>query len=115
VVAILISAEEEKRAFPGLEDALVLSVVARPPPGPPPPQPPWTFPRPRRDARMEPWDPWPGAMPAWPATSPPVIGWAPATLTPPLEPPPTPMADWPWPQSPFIDLSDDDDDDNGQA
>jgi hypothetical protein len=35
-VAVFISAEEEKRAFPGLEDALFLSVV--PPPPPPPPQ-----------------------------------------------------------------------------
>jgi hypothetical protein len=35
-VAILVSAEEEKRAFPGLEDALTLSVAPPPPPGPPP-------------------------------------------------------------------------------
>jgi hypothetical protein len=35
-VAILVSAEEEKRAFPGIEDALTLSVAPPPPPGPPP-------------------------------------------------------------------------------
>jgi hypothetical protein len=35
-VAILVSTEEEKRAFPGLEDALTLSVAPPPPPGPPP-------------------------------------------------------------------------------
>jgi hypothetical protein len=97
VVAVLINAEKEKRAFPDLEDALVLSVAPPPPPSPPPLQPPRTPLRPRRDARMEPWDPWPGAMPSLPATSPPVIGWAPATPTPPLGPPPPPVADWPWP------------------
>jgi hypothetical protein len=53
-VAILISAEEEKRAFSGFEDALALSVAPPPPPGPSPPQPLWTSPRPCRDARMEP-------------------------------------------------------------
>jgi hypothetical protein len=35
-VAVLISVEEEKRAFPGIEDALALSVAPPPPPGPPP-------------------------------------------------------------------------------
>jgi hypothetical protein len=99
-VAVLISQEEEMRAFPGFDDALTLSVVPSPPPGPPPLQPPWTPPvRPRCDA-------WPGGTPAWPATSPPVIGWAPATPTLPL-----PMTEWPWAQPPFIDFSGDNDDD----
>jgi hypothetical protein len=35
-VAVLISVEEEKRAFPRIEDALALSVAPPPPPGPPP-------------------------------------------------------------------------------
>jgi hypothetical protein len=35
-VAILVSTEEEKCAFPRLEDALTLSVAPPPPPGPPP-------------------------------------------------------------------------------
>jgi hypothetical protein len=38
-VAILMSAEEEKRAFLGLEDALTLSVALPPSPGPPPRRP----------------------------------------------------------------------------
>jgi hypothetical protein len=37
VVAVLISQVEERRAFPGFEDALALSVSPPPPPGPPPP------------------------------------------------------------------------------
>jgi hypothetical protein len=49
-VAVLISAEEEKRAFPRLEDAIFLSVVPPPPPPPlrrqPPPSPPRAPPRP---------------------------------------------------------------------
>jgi hypothetical protein len=49
-VAVLICAEEEKRAFPGLEDAIFLSVVPPPPPPPlrrqPPPSPPRAPPRP---------------------------------------------------------------------
>jgi hypothetical protein len=68
-VAVLISKEEEKRAFPGLNDALVLSVAPPPPPGPP--QPPRTPLRPRRDARDEPWDAWPRTTPAWHAPPPP--------------------------------------------
>jgi hypothetical protein len=35
-VAILITQEEERRAFPGYEDALALSVALPPPPGLPP-------------------------------------------------------------------------------
>jgi hypothetical protein len=35
-VAILVSMEEEKRAFSGLEDALTLFVAPPPPPGRPP-------------------------------------------------------------------------------
>jgi hypothetical protein len=101
-VAVIVSAEE-KRAFPGIDNALALSVAPPPPPGPSPLQPP---PRPR-------------AMPGWsPGTRGlepclPVIGWAPRTPPPPLGPPPPPMAEWPWPQAPFIDLSGDDGD--GQA
>jgi hypothetical protein len=49
-VAVLISAEEERWTFPGIEDALTLSVAPSPPHGPPSPHPPWTPPRPRRDA-----------------------------------------------------------------
>jgi hypothetical protein len=80
--------------------------VAPPPhPVPPPRTPPA---RPRREARAEPWDPWPGAAPGWPAGVPPVLGWAPGTSTPTPGPPPPPIANWPWPQGPFIDLSGDD-------
>jgi hypothetical protein len=112
-VAVLISTEEDMRAFPSIEDALALSVAPHSPPGPLPPQPPRTPPRPcRHDARRDPWDPWPGALPAWPATSLPVIGWSPPT---PVGPPPPPIVAWPWPQGPFIDLSGEDDDDNSQA
>jgi hypothetical protein len=54
-VAALISQEEGRRAFPGFEDALALSVAPPPPPGPPPLQAPRTPPaRSRRNARMEP-------------------------------------------------------------
>jgi hypothetical protein len=77
-VAVLISQEEERRVFPGYEDALALSVAPLPPPGPPPKQPPRTPPaRPRHEARVEPWDAWPRTTPdddaiategpAWPA------------------------------------------------
>jgi hypothetical protein len=45
-VAVLVSAEEEKRAFPGLEDALFLSVAPPPPPRRPPPSSPRAPPRP---------------------------------------------------------------------
>jgi hypothetical protein len=41
-VAVLISEEEERRAFPKLADALVLSVAPPPSPGLPPMQPPRT-------------------------------------------------------------------------
>jgi hypothetical protein len=34
-VAVLVSAEEEKQAFLGLEDALFLSMAPPPPPSPP--------------------------------------------------------------------------------
>jgi hypothetical protein len=76
VVAILISQEEERRAFLGYEDALALSVAPPPSPGPPPMQPPGTLlARPRREARVEPWDPWPGTAPAWlEATPSPILG-----------------------------------------
>jgi hypothetical protein len=48
-VAVIISAEEEKRALPGLEDALALSVAPPPPPQrQPPPPPPHTPPLPGR-------------------------------------------------------------------
>jgi hypothetical protein len=90
-VAVLIGTKEEKRAFPGLNDALALSVV--PPPPPRPPQPPRTPSMPCR-ARDEPWDAWPGATPTWPGISPPFIGWAPLS---PAGPPPPPIAAWPWP------------------
>jgi hypothetical protein len=93
-MAVLIS-KEEKRAFLGFEDALALSVALPPRPRPPPLQPPWTPPRPRHDVKIEPWGVWPGAMPTWPTTSPPVIGWAPSTPTPTPRPPPPPMADCP--------------------
>jgi hypothetical protein len=36
-VAVIVIAEEEKRAFPGYYDALALSMAPPPPPGPPPP------------------------------------------------------------------------------
>jgi hypothetical protein len=104
VVIVLISKEGERRAFPGYEDALALSVVPPPPPGPPPVQPPRTPPaRTRLEARAEPWDAWPGAAPGWPAGAPLILGWAPGTPTPPPGPPlppgpPPPLiADWPWP------------------
>jgi hypothetical protein len=58
-VAIIVSAEEEKRAFPGYYDALALSMAPPPPPGLMPPcrcrygrRPP----RPSRDTRNEVWD-----------------------------------------------------------
>jgi hypothetical protein len=48
-VAVLISQEEERRTFPGYEDALALSVASPPLPRPPLMQPPCTPPpRPRR-------------------------------------------------------------------
>jgi hypothetical protein len=105
-VAVLISQEEERRAFPELADALALSVVPPPSPGPPrtPPA------RPRREARAEPWDAWPGAALGWPTGAPPIMGWAPGTPTPLPGPPPPLIANWPWSQGPFIDLSGDDDD-----
>jgi hypothetical protein len=54
-VAVLISQELERRAFPELADALALSVAPPPPPGPAPMQPPRTQPaRPCREARAEP-------------------------------------------------------------
>jgi hypothetical protein len=43
-IAVLISEEEDRRAFPELADALVLSVAPPPPPGPSPMQPPRTPP-----------------------------------------------------------------------
>jgi hypothetical protein len=85
-VAILVSAEEEKRAFLGLEDALALSVAPPPPPGPPP----------RSGAAESPVRA-PAPIPRPPGPP------APAPLPP--GPPPPPMASWPWPQGPFIDLS----------
>jgi hypothetical protein len=110
-VDVLISEEEERRAFPGYEDTLALSMAPPPPPGPPPMQPPRTPPaRSRRDARAEPWDAWPRAAPGWPAGAPPILGWAPRTPTPPPGPPPLAIVDWLWPQGPFIDLSGDDGD-----
>jgi hypothetical protein len=38
----------------------------------------------------------------------PILGWAPGMPTPPPGPPLPPIANWPWPQGPFIDLSGDD-------
>jgi hypothetical protein len=70
-VAILISEEKERRAFPGYEDALALSVAPSPPPMQPPRTPPAT---PCREARAEPWDAWPKAAPGWPAGTPPILG-----------------------------------------
>jgi hypothetical protein len=61
-------------------------------------------------ARAEPWDPWPEAALGWPVGALPVLGWAPGTLIPLPGPPLTPIANWPWPQGPFIDLSGDDGD-----
>jgi hypothetical protein len=53
--AVVISQEEERRAFPELADALALLVAPLPPPGPPSMQSPCTPPaRPRREARAEP-------------------------------------------------------------
>jgi hypothetical protein len=110
-VAVLISQEEERRAFIGYKDALALLVAPPLPSGPPPMQPPRTPPaRPRREARAEPWDAWPRTMPAWLDATPLILGWAPGTLIALLGSPPPPMADWSWPQGPFIDLSGDDDD-----
>jgi hypothetical protein len=96
-----VSAEEEKRAFLGLMDALTLSVAPPPPLGPPPRT------QPRHATSNEVWD-------TWPVVETPVASWLPA-LTP--RPPPPPMAawPWPWPQRPFIDLSDDDEDEDDQA
>jgi hypothetical protein len=92
-MAVLIRQEEERRVFPGYEDALALSVVPPPPPGPPSMQPLCTPPaRPRLEAMVEPWDPWPGSAHAWPESTPLVIlGWAPGTPAPPPGPPPPPM------------------------
>jgi hypothetical protein len=56
-ISVLISQEEERRVFPGYEDALALSMAPPPSPGPPPMQPPRTPPaRPHHEARAEPWD-----------------------------------------------------------
>jgi hypothetical protein len=109
-VAVLVSADEEKRAFPGLEDALFLS-VAPPPPPPPPrrqpaPSPPRAPPRPGHAEAAEAWDPWPEADAL-------TIGWLPPPPLPPPGPPPPPMEDWSCPQGPFIDLPRDEDDDGG--
>jgi hypothetical protein len=84
-VAIIVSVEEEKHAFSGLEDALALSVALSPPPGPPP------HTTPRRSVSNEVWDVWP-------------VVETPALPAPERRPPPPPMAVWPWPQGP-IDLS----------
>jgi hypothetical protein len=94
-VAILVSMEEEKRAFPRLEDALALSVAPPPPPGPP-----------LRRAAESPVR----AL----ALGPPPPG-PPAPGPPPPGPPPPPMSSWSWPQGPFIDLSGEADDEDGQA
>jgi hypothetical protein len=83
-VTVLISEEEERRAFPELADALLLSLALPPSPGPLPMQPAM----PRREARAEPSDAWPGAAPGWPAGVPPILGWAPGTPTPFPAPPP---------------------------
>jgi hypothetical protein len=71
-LAIIISQDEERRAFPGFKDALALVVAPPQPPGPPPLQPLRTPP-----AGMEPWGAWPGATPAWPAATPLILGWLP--------------------------------------
>jgi hypothetical protein len=56
-IAILISQEEERSAFPELADALALSVAPPPPPGPPPMQLSCTpLARPPCEAKVEPWD-----------------------------------------------------------
>jgi hypothetical protein len=110
-VVVLISQEEERRAFPELADALALSVAPPPPPGPPPMQPPRTSPtRPRQEARQHRRSTWvAGGRAAYPwlgsrdADSPP----GPAPQPGPSSPP---IANWSWPQGPFIDLSGDDDD-----
>jgi hypothetical protein len=102
-VVCIFSLEEEKRKYPGIEDALALfmSHLHSPPPPPRGPPPPEIPPRPRRSAwrNTEAWDP-------WPAPQPPALAWMPPTPG----PPPPPMAAWPGPQTPFIDLSGDDDD-----
>jgi hypothetical protein len=108
-MAVLVSTEEEKRAFPRLEDALAFSVVpSHPPQRQPPPSPPRRVPRPGHATVHEPWDPWPKA-------DPPAISWLPPPPPPPQGPPPSPMASWPWPQGPFVDLTLDEDNDDGLA
>jgi hypothetical protein len=87
LAAAVLNSEEERRAgrraFPELTDALVLSVAPLPLPGPPPMQPPRIpLATPRREARAEPWDAWPGVAPRWPAGAPPILGWAPGTPVP---------------------------------
>jgi hypothetical protein len=76
-VAVLVSVEEEKRAFPRLEDTLFLLVAPPPPPRrQPPPSPPCAPPRPGHAKAAEAWDPWPEAN--FPA-----IGWLPPPPPPP--------------------------------
>jgi hypothetical protein len=105
-VAVLVSAQEEKRAFLGLEDALFISVAPPPPPRrQAPPSPLRAPPRPGHAEADEAWDPWPEA-------DAPAIGWLPPPPPPPPGSPPPPMADWPWPQGPFIDLTLDEDGDD---
>jgi hypothetical protein len=99
--AVLVSAEEEKQTFLGLEDALFISVAPPPPPRRQPPfSPPGAPPRPGHTEATEAWD-------LWAEADAPTIGWLPS-------PPPLPplMEDWLWPQGPFIDLTLDEDDDD---
>jgi hypothetical protein len=88
-VAVLVSTEEEKQVFPGLEDALFLSVAPPPPPRrQPPPLPSRAPPRPGHAEATNAWDPWPEA-------DAPAIGWLPPPPPPPPGPPSPPMEDWP--------------------
>jgi hypothetical protein len=106
-VAVLVSVEEEKWAFPGLEDTLFLLVAPLPPPRrQPPPSPPRAPPCPGHAEAAEAWD-------SWPKANIPAIGWLPPPPPPPQGPPPPPMEDWPWPQGPFIELTLDEDNDDG--
>jgi hypothetical protein len=93
-VAVLVSEEEEKRRWAGIDTALAMSVHQQHgrPPSPPP-----------QRAATPPPPPPPGPPPPPPqraATPPP---------PPPHGPPPPPAANWPWPQSPYIILPDEDD------
>jgi hypothetical protein len=85
-VTVLVSEEEEKRQWAGIDTALAISVHQQHdrPPSPPP-----------QRAATPPPPPPPGPPPPPPAA---------------LGPLPPPAANWPWAQSPYIILPDEDDD-----